>query len=310
MKYIPLTLTVYGIIIKFMKRIPTQENSIGKRILINIPFVLLVIFMVAAFGGGGLLLFYSFVCLAAFNSAMIFLIVFGAAAILVGAGLALIVGYKKYYAFYNKKMGWKFVEDENKPPRTITTTGNETIKKLFTLPNISLAFLALGSLFAIISAALGCINRQNWVDALGGFKENLGYYADVKYVSNLQYPINGFDANTTPINAIVVDESSVTYEPRTKEIVIIYSEDTNPYISISGYQKFDGDFEIYRATDGTLTIHVGDAPKRDQTIEKLLFFVFNDYIVEKQIIIKIPESYRDSIEIPEDSMVLEEKDMK
>lgn len=295
-----------------MKRIPTQENSIGKRILINIPFVLIVAFIIAAFGGGALLLFYSFVSLAAFNSAMIFLILFGAAAILVGAGLALIVAYKKYYAFYNKKMGWKFVEEENKRERTVTDMNNDTIKKLFTLPNISLAFLALGSLFAIISAALGCINRQNWVDAIGGFKENLGYYADVKYVSNLQYPINGFEQDAAPINKIVVDDSSVTYEPRKKEIVIIYTEEDNftPYIYISGYQKFDGDFEVYRAKDGTLTIHVSDVPKRDQTIEKLLFFVFNDYTVEKQIIIKIPSTHRDLIEIPTGAMILEEKDMK
>ncbi|MDE6060017.1 MAG: hypothetical protein K2G31_00895, partial [Clostridia bacterium] len=215
-----------------MKRIPTQENSIGKRILINIPFVLLVVFMVATFGGSALLLFYSFVSLAAFHSAMIFLIVFGAAAILAGAGLALIVAYKKYYAFYNKKMGWKFIEDEDKRERTVTSTDNPTLKKVFSLSNISLAFLAIGSLFAIISAALGCINRQNWVNAIGGFKEDLGYYADVKYIPNIQYQINGEQTDSKSINKIAVDDSSVTYEPRKKEIVIIYTEEDNytPYI--------------------------------------------------------------------------------
>ena len=46
-----------GVIIIFMKRIATQKNGIGKRILINIPFILLIALMTACFGGGLLLVF-------------------------------------------------------------------------------------------------------------------------------------------------------------------------------------------------------------------------------------------------------------
>ena len=72
----------------------------------------MVALMVAFFGAGLLLFFYSWVSVAAFNSAMIYLIVAGASAICVGLGLILIPVYQKYYAFYNKKMGWKFVSPD------------------------------------------------------------------------------------------------------------------------------------------------------------------------------------------------------
>lgn len=307
-----------------MKRIATQKNSFGKRLLINIPFVLLVALMIAFFGGGALLLFYAFVCVAAFKSAMIFLILFGSAAILVGAGLALVTAFKKYYAFYNKKMGWTFADTKHSkgdcqtplktassPQKTVTENNSTAarIKKFCTLPNISLVLLAFGSVLAIISAALGCINRENWVEAIGGFKENLGYYADVNY-AHTEYYINSDGAQ--PIGKITVDRSKVTDPNRKKTVTVIYTEEKNftPYIAVDGYQKFDGDFKVLRSADGTLKISIGNAPKKSKTIERLLFFVFNDYSTEKQIVIRVPSEYRHTIDVSECDIVLEEGDIK
>ena len=88
-----------------MKRIATQKNGFWKRVAINVPFVLMIALMIALFGGGLLLIFYSIASLFAFKSSMIFLILAGAGLIAIGAGLGLIVAYKKYFEFYNKKMG-------------------------------------------------------------------------------------------------------------------------------------------------------------------------------------------------------------
>ena len=41
-----------------MKRIATQKNGFWKRVVINIPFILMIALMIALFGGGLLLLFW------------------------------------------------------------------------------------------------------------------------------------------------------------------------------------------------------------------------------------------------------------
>lgn len=107
-----------------MKRIATQKNGFWKRVFINIPFVLLIALMIALFGGGLLLIFYSIASLFAFKSAMIFLILAGAGVIAIGAGLALIVAYRKYFDFYNKKMGWEYPDKPKKEQKSVVDGKN------------------------------------------------------------------------------------------------------------------------------------------------------------------------------------------
>ncbi len=296
-----------GVIIIFMKRIATQKNGIGKRILINIPFILLIALMTACFGGGLLLVFYSIVSVIAFNSAMIYMIVAGAGAILIGIGLCLIAVYKKYYAFYNKKMGWKYEKEEKPVEKTVTYANkpaSERIKKLLTVSNVGIAILALGSVFAIISAALGSIDRANWVNAIGGFKEQRGYYTDVSN-KPFFYSIAGLEDKEKPANKITISQSG----ERKKEIVVIYTKLKNKQglIGISGYKKFDNDFSTSRKTEGnndTININIGNAPALTSPLDKLLFFVFNDYIVEKQIFIYIPYNEKDNIVVEQVDQIL------
>lgn len=297
-----------GVIIIFMKRIATQKNGIGKRILINIPFILLIALMTACFGGGLLLVFYSIVSVIAFNSAMIYMIVAGAGAILIGIGLCLIAVYKKYYAFYNKKMGWKYEKEEKPVEKTVTYANkpaSERIKKLLTVSNVGIAILALGSVFAIISAALGSIDRANWVNAIGGFKEQRGYYTDVEN-KPFFYSIAGRqDIGEKPANKITISQSG----ERKKEIVVVYTKlkDKQGLIGISGYKKFDNDFSSSRKPEGnndTININIGNAPALTSPLDKLLFFVFNDYIVEKQIFIYIPYNEKDNIVVEQVDQIL------
>ncbi len=302
-----------------MKHINTEKNSFVKRFLINVPFVLMAVLMAALFGGSALLIFYSIVTAVAFNSAMIYLIVAGAAAILLGAGLGLIILFKKYYAFYNKKMGWNSEnKDKNKETKQKTVTYEDKsavtfIKKHLTLSNVSIAILALGSVFAIISAALGSIDRANWVNEVGGYRQNKGYYADVRYEivssfstsDDLFIDING---NTSilkavdTINIVLPEDGS-----RNKEIVVVYTKDParENVISIEGYRKFDGDFNCSRKGN-VATVDIGTAPPIGDTLDKLLFFVFNDYHVEKQILIYVPDYYRDKLEISKVDKIVEE----
>ncbi len=292
-----------------MHKLDSQKQSAAKSALIYVPFVLLIILMTAFFAGGLLLLFYAFVSVAAFKSAMIFLIVAGAAFILAGAGLGLVVAYKKYYAFYVKKTGRKLVEESDKTKKVVTSDSSDEkpfVKRLLTVPNIALALLALGSVFSIISAALGCINRSNWVDAIGEYKESKGYYADIKD-EPLEYEIDDTSNGKQPIRKIVIDASAVANQHRDKQIVVVYTKEDayTPKIKISGCKKFDDDFRVFPSKDGIVTIKIGKAPERDTALDRLLFFVFNDYRVEKQIIITIPEKYKDVIEVSEYDIIVD-----
>lgn len=285
----------------FMKRIPTQKNGFWKRVFINIPFILLVAMMIACFGGALLLIFYSIVTAVAFGSAMIYLIVAGAGTILLGIGLLLITAYQKYFAFYNKKMGWKYIKNENKPEKTVTYANKpalETVKKYLTVTNVGIGILALGSIFAIISAALGSIDRANWVEAIGGFREERGYYTDVR-----NEPVSFNIADVSEINIVPSPSSD-----RTKDIVVIYTNlpTRQGKAEISGYKKFDGDFNVaFKAP--TVTISISEAPKRTGTLDKLLFFVFDDYIAEKQINIYIPYVERENVTVSQVDRVLFER---
>ena len=102
-----------------MKRIATQKNGFWKRVVINIPFILMIALMIALFGGGLLLLFYAIASCFAFKSAMVFLVLAGAGLIAIGIGIGFIDIYKKYYAFYNKKMGWEFPDVPQKEEKTV-----------------------------------------------------------------------------------------------------------------------------------------------------------------------------------------------
>lgn len=311
-------------IISVMKRIPTQKNGFWKRFFINIPFVLMVALMVAFFGAGLLLFFYSWVSVAAFNSAMIYLIVAGASAICIGLGLILIPVYQKYYAFYNKKMGWKFVSSDGsdaydyeslKANKTVTydnknMRARDYIKKYLTVGNVAICVLALGSVFAIISAALGCIDRSNWVRDVGSYKEKRGYYTDVRN-EPIKFDVNGSQMHGQKKVSQIEIKQSENYA-RQKEIIVIYSlvQDRQGFVEISGYKKFENDFSASRRTDingDTLTVSVGDAPKLDSSLDKLLFFIFDDYAVEKQIFVYIPYSERENITVNQADKVFMER---
>lgn len=280
-----------------MKRIATQKNSVPKRILINIPFVLIVAAIIACFGGGALMLFYSVVCAIAFKSAMIYLIVAGASAILLSAGLGFIVLYKKYYSFYNKKMGWIIQGKDD--AQTVTETTQKSFKDYLTLPNFSLAILAIGAIFTIISAVLGCTDRSQWVASISSFREYNGYYSDIQN-PQIQYPINAGDKDIDKIKIDLID----------KIAVVLYTDDAEKqgFVIVNAYTKFENHLVTARSKDGVVTITENPSPKRNETLDRLLFFVFDDFSVEKQVLIYIPKAYKDDITIEGENVIYPEDD--
>lgn len=279
-----------------MKRIATQKNGFWKRVGINIPFVLMITAMVALFSGCLLMWFYAIASLFAFKSSMIFFILAGAGTLCLGLGLALIIAYRKYYEFYDKKMGWEYPDKPKKEDKTTVNDGTKSIKDYVTPPNISLAIIALGAVFTIISAALGCINRETWVNDTASFMKESGYMTEPMHVVNLKDPIQGQTAGDSEINTINIDFKE-------KQAVIVYvgteSPDKLGFVTYDYYIKYENQVVKTRTKDGVITLSESPAPKRDDTtIKKLFFFMFKDFDVEKQVIIYLPEDKREGAPKP------------
>lgn len=286
-----LTKKKWGFIICNMKRIATQKNGFWKRVGINIPFVLMIAAMVALFSGCLLMWFYAIASLFAFKSSMIFLILAGAGTLCLGLGLALIPAYKKYYDFYNKKMGWEFPDKPEKEEKTTVDDGKKSFKDYFTLSNISLAIIALGAVFTIISAALGCINRDTWVDATSSFMKESGYMTEPTHIQNFKDVIQAQNAGDKNISTINIDFKD-------KQAVIIYvgteSPDKLGFVTYDYYIKYENQIVKTRTKDGVITLTETPAPKLDDTaIKKIFFFMFKDFDVEKQVLIYLPEDTRE-----------------
>lgn len=269
-----------------MKRIATQKNGFWKRVVINIPFILMIALMIALFGGGLLLLFYAIASCFAFKSAMVFLVLAGAGLIAIGIGIGFIDIYKKYYAFYNKKMGWEFPDAPQKEEKTVVSDGKKSFKDYLTVSNIAIGIMALGAVFTIVSAALGCINREEWVKATETFMNDSDYYtqAEPRYVQQTVNEIEGSDKLTS----IVLDLTD-------KTAVIVYTTDSNKlgFASFQYYEKYKNQIELSRLKDGTVTLYETPAPRKDDTaIKRLFFFMFKDFDVEKQVIVFLPDDAR------------------
>lgn len=296
--HLDLTLFCHKCIMFLMKRIGTRKNSFLKRLLINIPFVLIVALIAACFFAGGTLIFYCVVTAVAFHSAMISLVTLGAGFILVGAGLGLIIAFRRYHDFYDKQMGWEYPDrkdkDESVDKPVTEVSSQKPLKSYFSLSNISLAILAVGAVFTIISAALGCINRDNWLAAVGPYREARGYYADVKLVN---YPVFIEDSAT---HSYIVD--TVELELLTKEAVIVYTDDSDKLgkITAKAYLSYEHQVDFY-LSGRTYRVVENPAPEPvNDALDKLLFFaddVLKSVSSEKQIVIYVPYALKGKLEI-------------
>lgn len=260
-----------------------KAKDFWKRFFINIPFVLIVALTVFFFGAGALLCMYSIIIAVAWKSAMAYLIIAGGGALCIAAALGLIVAFKKYHKFYEKKMGLY-----QAPAPATKTYKEKKLKDYFTLSNCALAIALLGSVLTVVSAFLGAIERQSWVDAKADYMQSNGYYADIRTMS-LDYPVDGITG--TAIEKININLTN-------KNAVVIYKTKKSGFISIEGYETYVNQIACsYNFNTGEISIAENEKPNLDGALEKLLFFVFDEYAAEGQIRIYIPSDYKDIITI-------------
>ena len=242
-----------------------------------LPFFLLMGLAVALFLGGLLFLMYSIILVVAFKVPMVFLLVFAASGICTGLGLLSLHGFFTY-GKHCKKLKCGTLEKVQKSPQS-----EKTFKDYITLQNVALVVLLIAAIFAIASAALGAINREKWVQAKSPYMAQLGYYADVEY--------RDYKYTASDVNQINVDLKD-------KNAVVIYTDDAQKqgFVIVNGYEKYIGKIEIVRS-GSTLTISEGEKPSLDGALEKLLFFIFDENKIEKQIKIYVPSDLKDAITI-------------
>lgn len=266
---------------------PTQ-HGFWERFLINIPFILIVLFIIAFVGGSILFFIYGITTYIAFKSPMIILILFGASFISLACGFGLIIAFKKYHIFYEKKMD--IFQLEIKSTQTINV---KTFKNYLTMANFSYALCIIGTIFCIISALLGSLNRDNWVNAVSPYLESNGYYSDIK-TFKVEYEAD-YDMNH------ICDYETITIDFKEKTAVIIYNEDSQykDMVVIESYIQFDKQIEANNnKSDKTIVIYDKETPKlKNNTLNKMLFFIFKDNYFEKQVKIYIPLQYKNSIDI-------------
>lgn len=269
-----------------MKNNHPQQNSVFKKIALIIPFVLIALLMTAIFACGLILIFYAFASIVAFNSAMICLILLGAGLIAIGATIALILAFKKYFAFYQKKLGNNVVKQE----KTVAHD-KKSFKDYFTLSNVALAVLAIGAVFTLISACLGSIKRENWQSETSSFRTQYGYYGSTQY-RPLKHSL-AEDNNTSEINKIELNLQN-------KEAVIVYTNDMSQcgFVDIDYYEKYQNQVNVSRNKYGKITITENTLQNEDESsIKKIFFFMFDDSRQTKQVIITLHSSNKTNIEI-------------
>lgn len=270
-----------------MKNDQTKQNNLLNIALI-IPFVLIFALMISLFACGLILIFYAFASIVAFNSAMICLILIGAGLLAIGAGLALILAYKKYLSFYKKKLGKL---DSNPKQEKTVAHEHKSFKDYLTLSNIALTIVAIGAVFTLISACLGSIKRENWQSETASFRTQNGYYDSTQY-RPLKHSLVK-DNNTDAVDHIEIDLQN-------KEAVIVYTTDLSQvgYVDIDYYEKFQNQVVVSRNKRGKITITENTLQGyKESAIKKIFFFMFDDSRQTKQIIITLPSSQKDKIQI-------------
>ena len=248
-----------------------------------VPFPILILVIASCFALGILAIVYASVSYMAFESAMIFLIIFGCAILSAGIGLLLIDCFNKYA----KKLSNK--EDETKEnTEPATTTIVEKKKSKLNFQTVCLGVIAIGAVFVLISAGLGSISPDNWRTEIGEYCNSKGYNAQAQ-----RYEVSYYN----PVDKITIDLHS-------KNVVVLYTNDD--CVTIRGYETFPGQMTTTYG-NGMLKITDNSAPSiEDDNVAKMMFFLFEENEAESQIRVIIPISQKENIEIIGDYVIAQE----
>ncbi|MBO7151501.1 MAG: hypothetical protein J6V77_01570 [Clostridia bacterium] len=247
-----------------------------------VPFPLLILLILASLAFGIFATVYASVSYIAFESAMIFLIVFGGAILSIGIGLLLVDCLVKYIKKFKGK-----TEEANKEETPKTQVTTSTGFKL-NFQSICYGVMVVGAVFVLISAGLGSISAENWRKETGAYLNQHGYN-NVSKLYDLSYH--------NDVDKIVLDLNG-------KNVVVIYTDDN--YVMIRGYEKFPGQITSSH-TGTTLTIRENPSPSIEgDKVAEMLGFLFEENEAEAQIRLFIPSSQKDNIEIVGDYVIAQE----
>lgn len=279
-----------------MNKIENPKLTSFKEKLLPLPFFLLMTLVVLLFLGGLLFLMYSVILVVALKSAMVFLLTFAASGILIGAGLLSLNGFFAYGKYYDKKTTKQLVSAKTAKQKP---ANEKSFKDYFTLQNVALGVLLIAAVCAVISAALGAMQREKWVQTISAYMEKNNYYSDIEY-REYRYPLGG----ETDVNGIIVDLND-------KNAVVVYTseDDKQGFIVINGYEKYKNQITLSKS-GRVLTVSEGEQPSLDGAMEKLLFFMFDENKIESQIKIYIPEDMKDAVSVEGEYIVAKQNEQE
>ena len=261
----------------------SKKEKTMKRLAI-LPFVLFVLLAVVFFCVGIVGFIYSVVTYIAFESPMVFLILFGCFVLFTGIGILLIDCFIRY----KKKFDDKYNPSDTEENEPTTTTIVEKKKFKLDFQTICYGVMILGAVFVLISAGLGSISPDNWRTEIGEYCNSKGYNGTAK-AYDLSY--------RQSVEKIVLDLD-------TKNVVVLYTNDE--CVMIKGYEVFPGQLTTIYG-NGTIKISDNNPPSLEgDTIANMLFFLFEENEAEAQIRLHIPISQKDNIEIVGDYVVAQE----
>lgn len=168
--------------------------------------------------------------------------------------------------------------------------------KYLTMQNVAYVLLVLAVVFVIASAALGSLDADKWVDARSDYLLSRGWYAESEPIRPSFH---------------VVEVEAIELDVPDRKIVIRYDASAT-MVTVSCYDLYPGEYNISRSDTGTdryiVSITRTPEPAHDADIDKMLDLCFQPNRIEKQVIVTIPEAYRNSVEIITDQRVIYAKD--
>ena len=276
-----------------MKNTSLKDQSQSKRVGYG---VLLALILLVALGCAALsmaLLVYFGASVDAFSSAMVALVIFGLALLMAAFCVAL--------ANVAKKLIQRFLLVPNDNEHIANTyRTKKDISSIFSLSNIALAIMALGAVFIIISAALGCTDRANWVKVTGPYRDAHGYNQNGTLKSDLKYTVAKDGGGMYMGADFFLTEDAplkIKLNLRTKRVLIDFDKDNDPgYISLEFYTNYKDQIAVSpKKSQNVLLLTEAPKPEReDSTAELMLGLsdILHSNLSERTIVIHLNEIYR------------------
>lgn len=163
--------------------------------------------------------------------------------------------------------------------------------KYLTFQNVGYGMLMIAVVFVIVSAALGSLNSDSWVEARSDYMTEHGYYAE-SMPARLEFSPN--EAEKIDIS-VAERKVVVKYDSSATRIVVTY------------YELYPGEYNLSKQSTGVsryiLSIARTPEPVHDDPIDKMLELCFTPNRIEQQVIITVPAAYKDKIEISGDNII-------